>query len=161
MSCKERLMAYLQDQGVPCQCHDHRTAYTSEQMAAAEHIPGKQVAKAVIAFANDRMVMLVLPSTYMVDYSKAAKTLGADRFRLAGEQEFATAFPDCEIGAVPVFGNLYGLPVYVDESLTADESIAFPAGTHTESMTIKYGDFDRLVNPKVIELARPKAIFSA
>ena len=161
MSCKERLVQYLQEQGVSFQVHDHRTAYTAEQMAAAEHIPGKRVAKAVMAFADDKLVMLVLPATYLVDRAQAARALGAREVRLAGETEFAAPFPDCEVGALPVFGNLYGLPVYADKSLTADETITSPAGTHTESLSIRYADFERLVKPAVVELGRQKAGFTA
>lgn len=161
MSCKERLVQYLQEQGVSFQVHDHRTAYTAEQMAAAEHIPGKMVAKAVMAFADDKLVMLVLPSTYLVDRAHAARALGVREVRLAGEQEFAATFPDCEVGALPVFGNLYGLPVYTDTSLTADEMITFPAGTHTESLSVRYADFERLVKPAVVELARQKVGYTA
>lgn len=161
MSCKERLVTYLQEQHVSFQTHEHRTAYTSDQMAEAEHIPGKLVAKAVMAFADGKMVMLVLPSTYLVNYTKAAAALGVRTFRLAAEDEFTSAFPDCEIGAMPVFGNLYGLPVYVDISLTEDETIVFPVGTHTESIRVPYADFERLVQPKVVELARQKAGYTA
>lgn len=161
MTCKERLVTYLQEQQVPFQTHDHRTAYTSDQMAEAEHVPGKMVAKAVIAFADGKMVMLALPSTYLVNYAKAAAALGVHEFRLAAEDEFTSTFPDCEIGAMPVFGNLYGLPVYVDKSLAEDDTIVFPVGTHTESMRIPYADFERLVRPKVMELARQKAGYTA
>lgn len=161
MTCKERLVTYLQEQNVSFQLHDHRTAYTSDQMAEAEHIPGKQVAKSVMAFADGKMVMLVLPSTYLVNYAKAATAIGAHEFRLAAEEEFTSTFPDCEIGAMPAFGNLYSLPVYVDTSLTEDETIVFPVGTHTESMRVRYADFERLVQPKVVELARQKAGYIA
>lgn len=161
MSCKERLVQYLQEQGVSFQVHDHREAYTAEQMAAAEHIPGKRVAKVVMAFADGKLVMLVLPATYLVDRAEAARALGVREVRLAAENEFAATFPDCEVGALPVFGNLYGLPVYVDKSLTADETITFPAGTHTESLSIRYADFERLVKPAVVEEARQKAGYTA
>jgi Ala-tRNA(Pro) deacylase len=161
MTCKDRLTQYLQEQQVSFQVHDHRAAYTAEQMAAAEHLPGKRVAKAVMAFADDQLVMLVLPATYVVDYAKVARALGVREFRLAAEREFAAAFPDCEPGALPVFGNLYGLPVYADRSLTADETITFPAGTHTESLSVRYADFERLVKPAVVEEARQKAGYTS
>src|SRR5262249_44034060 len=127
------------------------------QMAAAEHVPGKMVAKAVMAFADDQLVMLVLPATYVVDSAKAAGVLGVRALRLASEREFADAFPDCEVGALPVFGQLYGLPVYADASLSADETITFAAGTHTESLGVRYADFERLVKPTLVELARQRA----
>lgn len=161
MSCKERLMQYLEEQHVAFQMHDHQMAFTSQEVAAAEHIPGKMVAKAVIGFANGKMVMLVLPSTFVVDYAKAAQALGAPEFRLAAEDEFVATFPDCEVGAEPVFGNLYNVPLYVDQSLTADETITCPAGTHTQSITLRYADFERLVKPTVVDVARQKAGYIA
>jgi Ala-tRNA(Pro) deacylase len=161
MTCKDRLTQYLQQQQVSFQVHDHRAVYTAEQMGAAEHIAGKLVAKAVMALADDKLVMLVLPATYVVDYAKAASALGTQEIRLATEDEFASAFPDCELGALPVFGNLYDLPVYVDTSLTADETITFPAGTHTESMTMRYADFERLVKPTHVAFARQRAGYTA
>jgi Ala-tRNA(Pro) deacylase len=161
MTCKERLTQYLQEQQVSFQVHDHRAVYTAEQMAAAEHLAGKLVAKAVMAFADNTLVMLVLPATYVVDYAKAASAIGTHEVRLATEDEFASTFPDCERGALPVFGNLYNLPVYVDTSLTADETITFPAGTHTASMNLRYADFERLVRPIHVELARQRAGYTA
>jgi Ala-tRNA(Pro) deacylase len=160
MSCKEQLMTYLSERQVPFEVQEHRIAYTAQDMAAVEHIPGKLVAKAVIGFADDQMVMLVLPSTYVVDYAKAASMLGARAFRLAAEHEFTAAFPDCQIGALPVFGNLYHLPLYVDKSLTADETITFPAGSHTDSITIPYTDFERLARPRVVDVARQKMAYT-
>ena len=161
MSCKEQLMQYLREHQAPFDVHDHRIAYTAQDVAAVEHIPGKLVAKAVIGYADDQMVMLVLPATFVVDYAKAASALGARAFRLAAEHEFTTAFPDCEVGALPVFGNLYRLPLYVDTSLTADETITFPAGSHTDSVTMRYADFARLAMPTVVDVARQKAGFVA
>jgi Ala-tRNA(Pro) deacylase len=161
MSCKERLITYLGEQRVPFQVHEHQIAYTADAMAAAEHIPGKLVAKGVMGFADDQLVMLVLPATYVVDRTRAASALGAHEFRLAAEHEFSPAFSDCEKGALPVFGNLYKVPLYVDSSLTADETITFPAGTHTHSITMRYADFDRLGMPTVVDIARQKAGFTA
>jgi Ala-tRNA(Pro) deacylase len=161
MTCKDRLTHYLQEQQVPYQVHDHRAVYTAEQMAAAEHLAGKLVGKAVMAFADDKLVMLVLPATHVVDYAKAASALGTQEVRLATEDEFVAAFPDCALGALPVFGNLYDLPVYVDASLADDETITFPAGTHTESMSLRYADFERLVKPIRVAFARQRAGYTA
>lgn len=161
MACKERLMQYLRGQHVSFQVHDHRAAYTAEQMAAVDHVAGKAVAKVVMAWADDKLVMLVLPATSIVDYAKAKSALGTQGFRLAAEDDFAGVFPDCERGALPVFGNLYDLPVYVDTSLTTDETITFPAGSHTESMRLSYADFERLVQPTHMTFARPRAGYTA
>ena len=160
-SCADRLEQYLQEHGTAFQMHHHHTAYTSGEIAATEHIPGKMVAKTVMGFADGKMVMLVLPSSYIVDGRKVASALEAAEFRLASEEEFASTFPDCEVGAMPPFGNLYGLPVYVDGSFTTDETIVFPAGTYTESMSVQYADFARLVRPAVVDFARPRVVFTA
>lgn len=154
MQCKERLEAYLREHQVPFQIQQHPQAFSAQKIAESEHISGKKVAKVVIVLADDKMVALVLPATVRADLAKVRTTLGAKEIRLAEEREFATRFPDCEVGAMPPFGNLYGLPVYVDKSLQAEESIVFPIGTHTETMSLKYADFARLVQPQIGELTR-------
>lgn len=151
MSCKERLEQYLSDERVAFDVHQHPLAYTAQELAAAEHVPGRMVAKSVIVFADDRMVMLVLPAVYQVDLERAASVTHAASVRLADEREFAAAFPDCETGAIPPFGNLYQLPVYVDQSLAQDETIVFPAGTHTDTISMTYADYERLARPVVAE----------
>jgi Ala-tRNA(Pro) deacylase len=98
--------------------------------------------------------MLALPAPHRADLNKAAVALGAREVRLAHEEEFAAAFPDCEVGAMPPFGNLYDLPVYVDNALAEDETIIFSAGTHTDTISMKYADFERLVKPTVAAFAR-------
>lgn len=153
MQCKDRLEAYLRDNRVPFQVQHHPLAYTAQEVAASEHIAGRLLAKVVIVFADGKTVMLVLPAPSRVDRARAAAVLGASEVRLAKEREFAATFPDCEPGAMPPFGNLYNLPVYVDRALTEDETIYFQAGTHTDTMSLKYADFARLVNPTVAEFA--------
>jgi Ala-tRNA(Pro) deacylase len=160
MNCQERLEEYLHSQHVPFQVQQHKRSYTAQEVAESEHIPGKMVAKMVMVFADDRMVLLALSASYVVDFSSAQRAVGAKHLRLASEAEFAAAFPDCEVGTMPPFGNLYDLPVYVDRSLAEDETIIFPVGTHTETMSIKFADFQRLVRPTVGEFARPRG-FSA
>jgi Ala-tRNA(Pro) deacylase len=99
------------------------------------------------------MVLLVLPAAFRVDLQKVGECLGAKQVRLAHEEEFQTTFPGCEVGAMPPFGNLYGLPVYVEQSLTTQQSIVFPVGTHTETMSLAYADFERLLHPSILEFA--------
>jgi Ala-tRNA(Pro) deacylase len=147
MQCKDRLEAYLRDNQVPFQVQHHPPAYTAQEVAASEHIPGKLLAKVVMVFADGQLAMLALPAPHRVDPARAAAALGAKEVRLAQEAEFAAAFPDCEVGAMPPFGNLYGVPVYVDEALAEDETIVFRAGTHTDTMSLRYADFARLVRP--------------
>ncbi|MBI3286871.1 MAG: YbaK/EbsC family protein, partial [Chloroflexi bacterium] len=129
-------------------------AYTAQEVAAAQHVPGKQVAKVVMVKAGKQLMMAVLPAPYRVDLKKLASALGAKSARLAREEEFEGIFPDCEVGAMPPFGNLYQLPVYVDASLTEDVEIVFQTGTHSDTMKIRYADYQRLAQPKVAEYAR-------
>ena len=154
MACRERLEAYLRENGVPFEVQHHPRAVTAQEVAAAEHVPGRMLAKVVMVSADGEMAMLSLPAPYQVDLQKAAKLLGAQEARLAEEEEFEGAFPDCEVGAMPPFGNLYGLPVYVEEALAEDETIFFRAGTHTDTMSVGYADFERLVEPTIGRFAR-------
>ena len=145
----DRLQQFLGDSGVPFQVQHHARVFTAQEVAAAEHIPGQQLAKVVIAVADGKPVILALPAPYRVDTAAAAVVLGAREVRLAAEQEFAATFPDCEVGAMPPFGNLYGVEVYVDQALAEDETIVMRAGTHTETLSLKYADFARLAQPRV------------
>ena len=152
MNSKDKLETYLRDNKIPYQVQHHPLAYTAQDVAASEHIPGKMLAKVVMVVADGKMVMLALPAPKRVDLAKVGATLGAQDVRLAGEEEFGVLFPDCEVGAMPPFGNLYGLPVCVDQALAEDEVIVFRAGTHTDTMSVKYADFERLVKPTVADL---------
>ena len=153
MQCKERLEAFLGDNAVPFQVQHHPLAYTAQEVAASEHIPGEMMTKVIMVYADGTLVMLALPAPRRMDVAKAATSLGAKEVRLAREQEFAATFPDCQVGAMPPFGNLYNVPVYVDKVLTDDDTIVFRAGTHTDTISLKYADFDRLVKPTVADLA--------
>ena len=153
MSCKEKLESYLRDNQVSFEVHHHPTAYTAQEVAASEHTPGKMVVKVVMVLADGELVMLAMPAPYQVDLDRVGEMLGATVVRLANEEEFASAFPDCEIGAMPPFGNLYDLPVYVDEALAEDETVVVQAGTHSDTMRLEYADFERLVEPTVVGFA--------
>ena len=153
MRCQEQLEQYLRTHQISYQIQHHPVSFTAQQIAGSEHISGKKVAKSVVVFADNNMVLLVLPAAFRVDLDKAQARLGVQEVRLAHEGEFQAAFPGCDVGAMPPFGNLYGIPVYVEESLTKQETIVFPIGTHTETMSLKYADFERLVQPTVTEFA--------
>jgi Ala-tRNA(Pro) deacylase len=153
MKCKDRLEAHLRDSKVSFQVQHHPLLYTAQEIAASEHVPGKMLAKVVMVLADDKMVMLALPAPYRVDLEKTRILLRAKEVRLAQEGEFASAFPDCEVGAMPPFGNLYDLPVYVDTTLAEDETIVCQAGTHTDTLSLKYADYERLVKPTVADFA--------
>ncbi len=134
----------------------HSTAYTANEIAASAHIPGKELAKTVMVKIDGKMTMAVLPASYMVDFDLLQEASGASKVELAGEQEFQDMFQGCEIGAMPPFGNLYGMEVIVDKSLCEDEEIAFNAGSHTELIRLSYKDFERLVKPKVVKFSSNK-----
>ncbi len=154
MRCKERLAQYLTENGVPFKAMSHPTAYTAQEVAAAQGVSGKQLAKVVIVKADDKPVMLVLQASAMVDLRKAAQMLGAKALTLAREGDFAELFPDCEVGSMPPFGNLYHVPVYVDQGLAAQDEIVFAVGTHTDTFKMKYADFARLASPVVQAFAK-------
>lgn len=151
MRARERLEAYLREHGVKYEITPHAEAYTAQEIAAVEHVPGGQLAKVVVADADGTLAMLVLPAPARVDLVRLRAALGAKKVRLASEEEFARLFPDCEVGAMPPFGNLYGVPVYVDRSLTGQAQIVFNAGTHRETMTVAFADYQRLAAPTIIE----------
>jgi Ala-tRNA(Pro) deacylase len=158
MQCKERLEVYLREHQVPFQLQHHAQAFTAQKIAESEHIPGKMVAKTVIVLADNNMVALVLPASNRADLNKIQAALGAREIRLAHETEFVAAFPDCEVGTMPPFGNLYGIPVYVEKRLTEEETMVFPIGTYTDTMSLRYADFERLVHPKVVTFARSASL---
>ncbi len=127
----------------------HPTAYTAQGTAAYAHVSGKEMAKTVIVRIDSQLVMCVLPASSQLDLGALKKIANAKSVSLAAEPEFEFKFPDCDLGAMPPFGNLYGIPVYVDEMLTYDKEIAFNAGSHSELVRMKYEDFERVVNPVV------------
>jgi Ala-tRNA(Pro) deacylase len=135
----------------------HRTAYTAQELAQEEHVPGKLIAKTIVVKADDGFAMAVMPATARADFGKLKSALGVKEIRLATELEFTGLFPDCDVGAMPPFGNLYGIPVYVDEALAEDEEIIFNAGTHQDTIRMRYADFARLAQPKVFPFALGRA----
>jgi Ala-tRNA(Pro) deacylase len=130
----------------------HSPAYTAQEIAARVHIKGRKLAKTVMVTVNGKMAMAVLPASYKVDLDYFRKEIGADNVDLASEEEFKGMFPDCEIGAMPPFGNLYGMDVFADRSLIEDDEIAFSAGTHTELIKLPFIDYKRLGKPRIVKL---------
>jgi len=128
----------------------HSTAYTAQEVAASAHITGKELAKTIIVELDGKMAMAVLPANRKIVLQDLREVTGSEEVKFASEEEFKKKFPDCETGAMPPFGNLYGMEVYVAESLTDNEEIAFNAGSHTEVIKLAYKDFERLVRPKVV-----------
>ncbi len=156
MTCRERLENYFKENGVKYEVTSHPEVYTAQEVAAVEHVPGMFVAKVVVAAIDGKMTALVLAAPHRVDIPKLKAALGAKEVRLAREDEFKALFPDCEVGAMPAFANLYDVPVVVDQSLTEDPKIVFNAGTHRETMTVPFRDFQRLAQPNVATFAVPR-----
>ena len=148
-----RLKMNLRHHRVGFQVEYHPAAFTAQEVAASEHLSGNLMAKSVMVIADGKLAMLVLPASLRVDEERAARALGAREVRLAREEDFAFTFRDTEVGAMPPFGNLYGVPVYVDRALAEQESITVQAGTHTATITLNYANFARLVRPTVADLA--------
>ena len=151
MTFLRRLQEYLDSHHVLYEVLGHQEAYTAPEIAHTLHVSGKMLAKVVMIKADERFVMAVLPSNWKIDFDRLKEALGSRRVRLATEDEFKGLFPDCEIGTMPPFGNLYDVPVYVDELLAADEEIVFEAGTHFGAVKLRYQDFANLVHPTVAE----------
>ena len=143
---------YLREQHVEFSVHHHSPAYSAQRLAAIEHVPGHSVAKVVIAVVDEELVMLCLPAPCRVDLLKLMNAVGTDSVRLAREADFADAFPDCEVGAMPPFGNLYDMPVYVDRQLADGGRIVFQACRHTETVEMAFTDFMCLAHPILCDL---------
>lgn len=152
MTISARLKHLLDENRVPYSTLPHAKTYTAQAAAAVMHVSGQQIAKTVVLAAGNDFVLAVLPASYHVDLRKLGAVVGRN-LQLASEADFISRFPDCEPGAMPPFGRLYGLPVYVDEALTADEEIVFEAGTHREAVRLRYADFERLTQPTVGDFA--------
>jgi len=149
----QRLKNFLDSEDVRYVSITHSPAFTSQEIAASAHIPGKQMAKCVIVKIDGEIAMAVLPASYQVDFAQLRDVIGAGVVELAKEAEFRDHFPQCELGAMPPFGNLYGIPVYVARSLAEEDTIAFNAGSHRELLRLSYKDYERLVKPTVLKFS--------
>lgn len=149
-----KLREYLDSHGVKYYVLSHSRAYTAQEIAAAAHVPGKELAKTVIVKIKGILAMVVLPASRQLDFELLGAMAGSRAIELADEREFVNLFPDCELGAMPPFGNLYGMEVFVAEELEEDEEIAFNAGALTELVRLPYADYRMLVRPRVGKLTR-------
>ena len=131
----------------------HSPAYTAQEVAASAHIPGKELAKTVMIKVDEKLMMAVLPASYKIDFQQLRNAIGTDHVELATEAEFRDRFPECELGAMPPFGNLFGMEVLVAQSLAEDMEIAFNAGTHRELVKLAYHDFNELVKPRLLKFS--------
>src|SRR3990172_6623236 len=149
----KRLKEFLDGHQVKYVAMMHSPAYTAQQIAASAHVPGKELAKTVIVRIDGKMAMAVLPASFKVNFERLRAAAGPERVELASEKEFQDAFPGCEVGAMPPFGNLYGMEVYASQALAEDEEIAFNAGSHTELIRLSYKDFEELASPRVAKIS--------
>ena len=149
----EKLKKFLDENNIKYITVSHSKAYTAQQIAASAHIPGKALAKTVMIKLGDKMAMAVLPASKMVNFGMLKEVIGSDDVELATEREFKDKFPDCEIGAMPPFGNLYEMDVYVAEILAKQDEIAFNSCSHTELIKMSYADFEKLVKPKRLDFS--------
>jgi Ala-tRNA(Pro) deacylase len=148
------LQSYLDEMGVHYRSSHHPTAYTAQDLAMVEHVPGRKVIKPVVVRADDEFVMCALPACYRVDLDELKDQLQAREVSLADEQRLAELFPDCELGAIPPIGRLYGMTTLMDESLTRDDHVTFQAGTHNDAVTMTLADYRRLAQPELAHFAR-------
>ena len=148
-----RLKKYLDDNKIKYVTKSHSIAYTAPEIAALAHVPGKEWAKTVIIKIDGKMSMAVLPASSRIDFDDLKKAVGVKNIELATEEEFKSQFTDCEEGAMPPFGNLYKMDVYVAESLAEDDEITFNACSHSQSMQMAFKDFKKLVKPKIIKFS--------
>ena len=149
----KKLKDFLDSHNVKYVTIQHSRAYTAQEIAASAHIKGNELAKTVMVKIDGKMAMTVLPASYKIDFDLLKEAAGARDVQLATEGEFKDLFPECQIGAMPPFGNLYGFDVYSTESLSEDEEIVFNAGSHTELIKLAYEDFEKLVKPTIIKFS--------
>lgn len=149
----EKIRALLDRKHIPYTTIQHIPAYTANEIAHNAHVSGKMLAKTVIVKADNWMAMVVVPASKRISIEDLQEVVGTKNVRIAHEYEFERLFPDCERGAMPPFGNLYGLDVYLDPSLATHDEIVFNAGTHTDLIRMRFEDFDRLVMPHIAAVA--------
>jgi len=144
----KKIIEFLEKNNVKYNTIMHAPVFTAQEAAASAHIPGNELAKTVMVKIDGKMAMAVLPASCKVDFDLLKKASGAESVELAAEGEFENMFPECDIGAMPPFGNLYNTDVFEDETLAEDKEIAFSAGSHSELIKLSHTDFERLVHPK-------------
>ena len=152
MAC-DKLKTFLDENNIHYITITHSRAFTAQEVAATAHISGNEMAKTVIVKIDGEMAMAVLPANYHVDFALLKEVTGHENVILAVEEEFRAKFPDCELGAMPPFGNLYDMDVFVAKKLTENDQIAFNAGTHTELVKMNYADYTKLVKPKIVKFS--------
>ena len=154
MPLLEKLRVFLEQNRAEYSHTVHAIAYTAHEVALAEHLPPREVAKTVVVHSDDGYHMLIVPATKLVDFQEVRLALGLSHARMVPETELNGLFPDCELGAMPPMGNLYGMPVYLDSDLAGEDMITFNGGTHRDVVHMRISEFRRLVKPTIVSLAR-------
>ena len=149
------LQMYLDELGVHYAVSRHPSVYTAQALAEVEHVSGRQVIKPVVIEADGRFVLCALPASYRIDLGKIRELLHASAVTLAAEARLRDLFPDCELGAEPPIGRMYGLQTYIDAAVTADERVTFQAGTHQDSVTMRMSDYRRITRPEIAQFSYP------
>jgi Ala-tRNA(Pro) deacylase len=147
MSIPRRIRDYLDSQNAPYEWLPHPQAFTAQEVAHALHVSGKRLAKTVVLDADGRLVMAVLPASHRLIVAELKAALEVRHLEMLPEGELAKIFPDCDLGALPPFGNLYGIEVWVDRVVAESGEIVFTAGTHVDAVRMKYSDYAALVKP--------------
>jgi Ala-tRNA(Pro) deacylase len=148
------LQDYLDEMNIAYRLSSHGTAYTSQDLAAREHVPGKQVIKPVVVEIDGKDYLCALPATFRIDLQRLREHLHAHQVALVDENRLREIFPDCEVGAEPPIGKMYGMPTLMDESLFNDEQVTFQAGSHTTAVTMTLRDFQRAAQPEVVDFGQ-------
>lgn len=151
-----KLKQLFDEANIPYEVCNHPLAYTAQEIAQRQHFSGDEMAKVVMLMVDGRLIMAVITASQKIHLPTVRASLGAHEVRLASEDEFVANFPDCEIGAMPPFGKIFGLPVYVDPRVTQDETIYFNAGNHVQTVKMGYKDFATLATPEVVRLSEEK-----
>lgn len=147
MAIPQRILDYLDSQNVPFETLHHSQAFTAQEVAHSLHVSGKRCVKVVVARGDNKPVLAVMPASYRLNFQELKSALRANRLEMLIERELVGLFPDCDLGAVPPFGNLYGIDVWVDRAVASAEEILFCAGTHEDCIRMRYSDFAKLTKP--------------
>ncbi|MGO8815938.1 MAG: aminoacyl-tRNA deacylase [Terriglobia bacterium] len=149
MAIPQRIRDYLDSQNVPYETLHHSQAFTAQEVAHSLHVSGKKCVKAVVAEGDSKTVLVVIPASHRLNIQELKSALKANQLEMLVERELVGLFPDCDLGAVPPIGNLYGIDVWVDRAVASTEKILFCAGTHEDCIRMRYSDFSRLTRPFV------------
>jgi len=149
----QKLVEFLDTNRIRYTRIDHSNAFTAQEVAEATHVPGQEMAKTVMVLLDNALAMAVLPASYQVDLEQLRELTGSRKAELASEVRFEETFSDCEVGAMPPFGNLWKIPVYVASVLKSNKTITFNAGTHRQVIQLAFEDFERLVRPRILDFA--------